>query len=84
MKTLEQEYNALKAVAERAKWLLDKGVKAEVTINPATLAPAYIAKASDWSLPGFFETEDEAIESGRAFLLGKILEAEDKSEGIQL
>lgn len=72
MKTLEQEYDEIKTVEERARWLLDKGVKAELTINPKKLEPAYVPKVCGWTLPGFYDTEEEAINAGAEFLRRKI------------
>jgi hypothetical protein len=66
--TETKTYRALASQSERADWLLKKGVTAELTIDPEKLAPAYQAKSAGVALPGYFDSEEMAIEESTKWL----------------
>lgn len=63
-----KEYEALTNTADRAKWLLRKGVVAKLTIDPEKLAPAYQAYSSGCSLPNYYQTAEDAVVKSTAWL----------------
>jgi hypothetical protein len=55
---------------QRAQFLLDKGVVAQLDIDPVKIEPAYLAAVPGiGSLPcGYFETEGDAVTAGTNWL----------------
>ena len=61
-------YETLTTPAERAKWLLRKGVTAKLTINPDKLELAYQACSAGCRLPDYYATSEEAVAKSTAWL----------------
>lgn len=66
------EYSEM-TVKQRAEYLLKKGVKARLLIDPDTLMPGYFAHVDGVVLLpcGSHSSQQAAIEAGKAWLLGK-------------
>ena len=66
--TERKEYDALPSREARAKWLLSKGVNAQLTINPATLSPAYQPIVAGVILETYYDSEEKAVKSTTEWL----------------
>lgn len=66
-----KEFNALQTVEDKAKWLLRKGVTSKLTMFPESNKASHAAYAAGVMLPGNYETMEEAIAGGTAFLSEK-------------
>lgn len=67
----KKQFEAIEKTEDRAKWLLEKGVTAKITINTKTMNVTCLALAAGVILPGEWKSESEAIAGGTAWLAEK-------------
>lgn len=70
--TEKSKFEDLPDIQARAQWLLDRGVSAQIDIDPDTLELVMRPTACGVLLPGKYQSEHEAIAGGTAFLKAKL------------
>ena len=74
----KEEYEALTNIQDRARWLLKKGVTAEVVVSTKGLEIVVKAFSAGVKLPGEWKSKEEAIACGTAWLADKAGLANDQ------
>lgn len=70
--TEKSKFEDLPTVQARAQWLLDRGVSAQIDIDPDTLQLVMRPTACGVLLPGSYASKQDAIAGGTAFLEAKL------------